>query len=145
MLITPKRLKLRTSIFTRIFQGQSGHVPLKIFRKRSWPGPPKFLVSRADHTHLVHRRATKWVSSCDQICNSHFFKYFFAIFNDRPFKFYTKLKREEYKRFVYTMAHKWALSGSDQIFCNSWRQSIQILDSVYQGELQQHLCTRTCE
>ena len=37
---------------------------------------------------------------------SHFLKYCFAIFDDRSFKFYTQLKREEYKRFVYTMAHK---------------------------------------
>jgi len=32
--------------------------------------------------------------------------------NDRPFKFYTKRKREEYKRFIHTMAHNWAWSGA---------------------------------
>jgi len=37
----------------------------------------------------------------------HTFLNIFAIFDDRPFKFYTKGKREEYKRFIYTMAHKW--------------------------------------
>jgi len=60
----------------------------------------------------------------------------FAIFDDRPFKFYTKFKREEYKEFVYTMAHKWAWSDNVtkcitlhpfNYFCNSWRKSIQIL------------------
>ena len=54
--------------------------------------------------------ATKWAwSACvTKFVISHFLKYFFAVFDDRPFKFYTQLKREEYKRFIYTMAHKWA-------------------------------------
>jgi len=37
-------------------------IPLKIFEKGRSQGhmTPKFLFSRADHTHLVHRTATKW-------------------------------------------------------------------------------------
>jgi len=50
--------------------------------------------------------------------------------NDRPFKFYTQLKREECKRFIYTMTHKCAWSGNVtkfvilrplNYFGNSWR------------------------
>ena len=72
------------------FQGQSGHVPLKIFRKGSWPGPrnPLNFWSR----ELPH--------SLSALVQS---------LNDRPFNFHMKLKREEYKR-LYTMAHKWAWS-----------------------------------
>ena len=101
----------------------------KIFSKRGESGsrPPKFLVSRADHTHLVHQTATKWAWSArvTKFEISHV-----AIFNERPFKFYTQLNREEYKRFIYTMAHKWAWSGNVtkcvilhllNYFCNSWR------------------------
>ena len=102
MLIAPKRLKLRISNFTRAFPGT--------VRKGSWPGSrvPLNFWSPELITQLSAAEGQKVgvVSSCDQICNSHFFTYFFAIFNDRPLKFYTKLKREEYKRFIYTMAHK---------------------------------------
>ena len=38
MLITPKRLKLRTSNFTRIFPGTVRHDPLKFFEKEAWSG-----------------------------------------------------------------------------------------------------------
>jgi len=71
---------------------------------------PTFLVSRADHTHLVHRRATNWAWSArvTKFVNHTSLNIIFAIFNDRPFKFYTKLKRKEYNRFIYTMAHNWS-------------------------------------
>jgi len=143
MLIAPKRLKLQTSNFCACFQEQSGQVPLKKFSKRgvarvTWP--PKFLVSRADHTHLVHQAATKWAWSA-RVTKFviHTSLNIFAIFTDRPFKFYKKRKREEYRRFIYTMAHKWAWSSHVtkfvilhplNYFCNSWRYSIQILPSL---------------
>jgi len=87
------------------FQLQSGR-PLNFFSKRgvarvTWP--PKFLVSRADHTHIVHRTATHWTWSArvTKFVISHFLKYFFSMFNDRPFKFYTQLKREEYNIYMH--------------------------------------------
>jgi len=46
------------------------------------------------------------------ISHSHTPVNIFAIFNDRPFKFYTRLNREEYKRFIYMTAHNWAWSGN---------------------------------
>ena len=116
MLIALKRLKLRTSNFTCTFSGIVRTCPLKFFSKMgvariTWP--PKFW-SRELTTpmHLVHWTATKWSWSAlvTKFEISHFtsLNIFFAIFNDRPFRFYTQLKREEYKRFIYTTAHKWA-------------------------------------
>ena len=42
------------------------------------------------------------------------------MFNDRPFKFYMQLKREECKSFIYTMAHNWAISGRDPVSHSHW-------------------------
>jgi len=115
MLIAPKWLKLRTSNLTCVLPGTvRASVPL-FFGKGRGQGyvNPEFLVSRADQTHIVHRTATKWAWSArvTKFVISHFLKYF-ALFNDRPFKFYTQFKREECKRFIHTMVHKWAWSGN---------------------------------
>jgi len=66
MLIVLKWLKLQTSDFMCMFSGTIQTWSLKNFSKIGgvrvmWP--PKFLVSWADHTHLVQRTDTKWAWS----------------------------------------------------------------------------------
>ena len=115
MLIAPKQLKLRTSYLTDMFTGTVRTWPLKNFSK-SWRGqvtwPPKFLVLRADHTHLVHRTATKWTwcACVTKFVISHFLTYFLQSWMIDRSNF--THKRREYKRFICTMAHKCAWSGN---------------------------------
>jgi len=47
---------LQTSNFTQMFPGQSGHDPLKIFRKGAWPwlrDPLNFWVLNANNSNAV--------------------------------------------------------------------------------------------
>jgi len=113
---TAKTVKATDFKFGMHASRDSPGVPLIFFEKGRGQGyvNPEFLVSRADQTHIMHRTATKWAWSArvTKSVISHFLKYFCTLYNNRLFKFYTQLKREECERFIYRMAHKWAWSGN---------------------------------
>jgi len=65
-------------------------VPLKMFRNGAWPGSRYPL-----NFGLASWRHPLWTWSAS-VTISHLLN-FFAIFNDRPFKFYTQVKRRSTK------------------------------------------------